>query len=108
MTMEAVAGKNPISHVGKLYNLAAGLLAEAIVAETPEVAAADCFLVSRIGQPIDRPQMVHVRLALASPASTPPPSVAAIVRRQVAGIGGLWRALMDGTVRFDRWPLRGG
>ena len=33
MTMESVAGKNPVTHVGKLYNVTAGLIAEAIVNE---------------------------------------------------------------------------
>ena len=33
MTMEAAAGKNPVSHVGKLYSLLAGRAAEALVAE---------------------------------------------------------------------------
>ena len=33
MTIESVAGKNPVTHVGKLYNLAAGLACERLVAE---------------------------------------------------------------------------
>ena len=28
MTMESVAGKNPVTHVGKLYNIAASLIAQ--------------------------------------------------------------------------------
>ena len=31
MTLEAAAGKNPVSHVGKTYNLAAGRIARALV-----------------------------------------------------------------------------
>lgn len=64
MTMEATAGKNPVSHVGKLYNLAAREMAEAIVQRLDEVAAARCFLVSRIGAPIDEPQLVEVQVQL--------------------------------------------
>ena len=37
MTLESVAGKNPVTHVGKLYNLAAGLLAASLVEELPGV-----------------------------------------------------------------------
>jgi S-adenosylmethionine synthetase len=33
MTMEAAAGKTPVSHAGKLYNLAADKIAGALVAE---------------------------------------------------------------------------
>ena len=52
MTMESVAGKNTVNHVGKLYNLAAGLIAERIVRELADVVEAECFLVSSIGHPI--------------------------------------------------------
>ena len=30
MTMESVPGKNAVSHAGKLYNIAAGLIAERV------------------------------------------------------------------------------
>lgn len=62
MTLEALAGKNPVTHVGKLYNVAAAELAQAIVREVADVASATCMLVSRIGTPIDRPALVDVRL----------------------------------------------
>ena len=35
MSLEAVAGKNPVTHVGKLYNLAASRIAHAVLAEMP-------------------------------------------------------------------------
>lgn len=69
MTMEAVAGKNPVTHVGKLYNVAASRVARLIVAEVPEIAAADCFLVSRIGEPVDEPALVDLRVELGRDAS---------------------------------------
>jgi S-adenosylmethionine synthetase len=62
MTLEAAAGKNPVSHVGKLYNVAAGRIAEDLVFGLGDVVAAECMLVSRIGAPIDDPQLVSVRL----------------------------------------------
>src|SRR3990172_6943493 len=62
MTLEAVAGKNPITHVGKLYNLAAGLLAAALVEQLPGVAEAECFLVSQIGARVDEPRLAHLRI----------------------------------------------
>src|SRR5579862_446739 len=63
MTMEAVSGKNPISHVGKIYNLVARAVAEAVILEIPEIRAAECYLVSRIGQSVKEPQLAHVRVA---------------------------------------------
>ena len=64
MTLEAAAGKNPVTHVGKLYNVAAHEIARDIVAEIRDVAYAECILVSRIGRRIDDPMSVDVRLRL--------------------------------------------
>lgn len=66
MTLEAAAGKNPVSHVGKLYNLAATEIASRAVREVAWVAEASCVLVSRIGRPIDDPQVIDLRIALES------------------------------------------
>lgn len=64
MNMEAAAGKNPVTHVGKLYNIAAQELSLNLVNELPEVVEAQCYLVSRIGYPIHEPQVVDLRLQL--------------------------------------------
>ena len=58
---EAAAGKNAVSHVGKLYNVTAGLVASDLAAH-PEIAAARCHLVSRIGAPVDQPASVEAAL----------------------------------------------
>jgi len=65
MSLEAAAGKNPVTHVGKLYNALAGMIAEALCAELDRVASAQCMLVSRIGQPITEPALVEIRIATA-------------------------------------------
>jgi len=107
MTMESVAGKNPVSHVGKLYNLAAGLLAEALVAQLPEVHAAECRLLSRIGWPVDDPPLVDLRLGGGAALGTGLAERArALAREEVARIPELWRELVDGRLGLDRWPLR--
>jgi S-adenosylmethionine synthetase len=64
MNMEAAAGKNPVTHVGKLYNIVAQQIAFALVQEIEEVDEASCFLVSRIGSPIRQPGIADVRLCL--------------------------------------------
>ena len=71
MTMEATAGKNPVSHVGKLYNIVASRIANRIVGEISDAEAATCTMVSRIGDPIDQPAIVEVTLA---PSPDPPAS----------------------------------
>jgi S-adenosylmethionine synthetase len=54
--------------VGKLYNIVAQKIAEDIVAQLPEVAHAQCYLVSRIGYPINEPQVVDLHLEMADGA----------------------------------------
>jgi S-adenosylmethionine synthetase len=108
MTMESVAGKNPVTHVGKLYNLAAGLAAERLVAALPGVRGAECALVSRIGHPIDEPQLVEVRLAGVDPERDAALARQAIhiVRAELDHLPRLAQDLVRGDVRLDRWPLR--
>ena len=56
MSMEAAAGKNPVTHVGKLYNLLSFDIAERIVKEHPgQVKEVWVRIVSQIGKPIDEP-----------------------------------------------------
>ncbi|KIE42981.1 methionine adenosyltransferase [Geobacter anodireducens] len=59
---EAVAGKNPVSHVGKIYTILAHRLAREICEEIEGVREAHVLLLSRIGTPIDRPAMAAVQL----------------------------------------------
>lgn len=64
MNMEAAAGKNPVTHVGKLYNIVAQQIAEALVEELEAVEEACCYLVSRIGSPVKQPRIIDVRVSL--------------------------------------------
>lgn len=61
---EAVAGKNPQSHVGKIYNVLAQRMAERI-AVIDGVREASVHLVSQIGHPLQDPHLAAVELALA-------------------------------------------
>ncbi|MGD9885453.1 MAG: methionine adenosyltransferase, partial [Reyranella sp.] len=83
MSLEAAAGKNPVSHVGKIYNIVAREIAEAVVSSVAEVAAAECHMVSQIGKPVDMPALTHVRLAThdGSPANRLEATVGEIVAR---------------------------
>jgi S-adenosylmethionine synthetase len=62
MTLEAAAGKNPISHVGKLYSVLASRIAKRLVNEFPSITDAQCVLVSQIGRPVIDPRIVDIRL----------------------------------------------
>ena len=62
MSLEAISGKNPISHVGKLYNVVARNIAERLTGELEEVEEAYVYLVSEIGSPITRPQLSLIKM----------------------------------------------
>ncbi len=62
MSLEATAGKNPVSHVGKLYNVLANKIANRIVSEEPKVKEVYVEVLSRIGSPIDMPQVAVAKI----------------------------------------------
>jgi len=70
MNMEAAAGKNPVTHVGKLYNIVAQQITEELVNELNGIREAYCYLVSRIGNPINAPQVVDIKLCMQAGIST--------------------------------------
>ncbi len=82
MSLEAAAGKNPVSHVGKIYNVVAQRICEKLIAGEPEIAAVECRLVSRIGAAITEPALIDVRLMAQEGA--PPAKFAAQARAIVA------------------------
>ena len=63
MSMEAAAGKNPVTHVGKLYNILSFDIAERLVREHPgKVKEVWVRIVSQIGKPIDEPQAATAQI----------------------------------------------
>ncbi len=64
MSMEATAGKNPVSHVGKIYNVAAKIIANRIYEEVEGIREVYVKVLGRIGQPIDKPMHVDVQVIL--------------------------------------------
>jgi len=64
MGTEAAAGKNPVSHVGKIYSLLAHKLAKEVYEISDGIKEVYVFLLSRIGNPIDKPQMVTAQVLL--------------------------------------------
>ena len=63
MSMEATSGKNPINHIGKIYNLLSTEIAEAVVEDVDGIRQLQVRLLSQIGRPIDHP---HVADAMVS------------------------------------------
>ncbi len=100
MTLEAMAGKNPVTHVGKLYNAAATRIAHAVVAEVPGITEAECYLVSQIGAPVDRPRLTHLRVRCHEVALSRETEnrVGTVVDREIAGIPQLCRSFLTYSI----------
>ncbi len=66
MSMEASAGKNPVTHVGKLYNILANQVADEIVkVGRGDIVEVHTRILSQIGMPIDDPQAASAKLIFA-------------------------------------------
>lgn len=62
MSLEAAAGKNPVSHVGKIYNVLAKKIATKIANKINEVKEVYVEILSQIGRPITDPWVANVRV----------------------------------------------
>jgi S-adenosylmethionine synthetase len=61
---EAACGKNPVSHVGKIYNLLTYKIAEEVYEKVPGVKEVYVWLLSQIGRPINMPKVASAQLVL--------------------------------------------
>ena len=66
---EAAAGKNSVSHVGKIYSVLTHLMAQRIYRELPGLRQVIVWLCSRIGDPVNQPQVASVQVTLAKPGA---------------------------------------
>ncbi len=63
MSLEASAGKNPVNHVGKIYNILGNLIANDVVKETGgNIKEIHVRILSQIGKPVDRPQIASLQI----------------------------------------------
>jgi S-adenosylmethionine synthetase len=61
MSLEAAAGKNPASHVGKTYHAIGSDISDHLLADT-DIDEVTIRLLSSIGHPVTEPQAVHVEV----------------------------------------------
>jgi S-adenosylmethionine synthetase len=98
MGTEAAAGKNPVSHVGKIYNVLAHQMAREIYQSIEGVKEVYVLLLSRIGAPINQPQLATAQLLLEKGRRINEISkkVEAIFEREFANINNFCAALARG------------
>jgi S-adenosylmethionine synthetase len=62
MSMEATSGKNPINHIGKIYNLLSTQIARECVTRVDGIEEMYVRLLSQIGKPIDQPLVASIQV----------------------------------------------
>ena len=100
MSLEAAAGKNPVSHVGKIYNIVAQQVANALIAASDEIVKAECLMVSKIGAPVTEPAVIHVRIATVDGAvsSSLRERVSQVVADRLHNVSGLIDDFLSGAI----------
>ncbi|KXA90742.1 S-adenosylmethionine synthetase [candidate division MSBL1 archaeon SCGC-AAA259A05] len=99
MSLEASAGKNPVNHVGKLYNLLAREIAQE-VSELEGIREVFVRALSQIGQPIDRPRVLNIRLSPEEGVNIGDlkEDTESIAEDHLENIQGLTRRIVDGEL----------
>ncbi len=64
VSSEAAAGKNPVSHVGKIYNVLSHRIANDIYVNVPDIKEVYIWLLSQIGEPIDQPKIAAAQVIM--------------------------------------------
>lgn len=94
MSLEAAAGKNPVSHIGKIYNVVANLIADRVVKEIEEVEEAYCYIVSQIGKPINEPQVCDVKVRTAKDLPGIEGEIARIAQEELDRMPNTWERFL--------------
>jgi S-adenosylmethionine synthetase len=64
VSAEAAAGKNPVSHIGKIYNVLGHKIAREVYEEVPGIEEVYIWLCSQIGKPIDQPKIAAAQIIM--------------------------------------------
>lgn len=99
MGTEAAAGKNPVSHVGKIYTVMTHQVASRIYQEVRGIREVYVWMLSQIGAPIDQPKVAAAQIILEKRArqSVATRKVREILERELANINTLTRQLVEGA-----------
>jgi len=100
MSMEASSGKNPVNHIGKIYNLLSNDIARDVVDEVDGIRDMRIRLLSQIGRPIDEPHIADVRAVTADGVDLADieADVHAIVDRGLADVTSVTERVIEGEL----------
>jgi S-adenosylmethionine synthetase len=100
MSMEATSGKNPVNHIGKIYNLLGTEIAESVVAEIDGIRDLRIRLLSQIGRPIDEPHVADAEVVTENGVGIADieDDVVEIVDRELADVTAITECVIDGEL----------
>jgi S-adenosylmethionine synthetase len=97
MSMEATSGKNPVNHIGKIYNLLSTEVAQSAVEEVEGIRQLQVRLLSQIGRPIDQPHVADAEVITEEGVTVADieSDVEAAIDDQLADVTGLTRRVIE-------------
>ncbi|HKJ60251.1 MAG TPA: methionine adenosyltransferase, partial [Halobacteriales archaeon] len=100
MSMEATSGKNPVNHIGKIYNLLSTDIAHEVVSEVDGIRDLRIRLLSQIGRPIDQPHVADARVVTTDGVELEDieDDVRAIVDAGLADVTSVTQRVIDGEL----------
>jgi len=100
MSMEATSGKNPVNHIGKIYNLLSTEIAESVVEDVNGIRQLQVRLLSQIGRPIDHPHVADAMVS-AEPGvelAEIRDEIEAAIDEELAGVTDITQRVIDGEL----------
>jgi S-adenosylmethionine synthetase len=100
MSMEATSGKNPVNHIGKIYNLLSTDIAEHVVDDVVGIRDLQVRLLSQIGRPIDEPHVADAKVVTEEDVelSDIEADVEAIIDDRLANVTDITRRAIEGEL----------
>ncbi|MFT4958577.1 MAG: S-adenosylmethionine synthetase, partial [Halobacteriales archaeon] len=100
MSLEASSGKNPVNHIGKIYNLLSTEIARSVVDEVDGINDLRIRVLSQIGRPIDQPHVADafVQTEPGVGLAAIEDDVEAIVDRELANVTDITRRVIEGEL----------
>ncbi|MFC7074765.1 methionine adenosyltransferase [Halovenus rubra] len=100
MSMEATSGKNPINHIGKIYNLLSTEIAKSVAADVAGVREVQIRLLSQIGRPIDRPHVADAKIVTDDDVTVEDihDEVATAIDAELSSVTDLTQQVIDGEL----------
>jgi S-adenosylmethionine synthetase len=100
MSMEATSGKNPVNHIGKIYNLLSTEIAKSVVDDVDGIEQLQIRLLSQIGSPIDEPHVADAELVTEDGVTVADieDEVEAAIDEELADVTSVTRRVIDGEL----------